>query len=144
MFSQLARIFKGSELLYFDTVAFIPMLAFSGNFCLIKSTTEYVTIFKQRHFRRKTDCEENSWNQCKVVCCDTHFDRKMGRVYLEHFGGSRLFSCAQCDTFLTNRGELISTRFTGSTGRAYLFNRVVNLSHRFKNKTKDVRLWIYV
>ena len=51
----------------------------------------------------------------------------MGRIYLEHLGGSRLFSCAQCDTFLTNRGELISTRFTGATGRAFLFNKVVNL-----------------
>ena len=55
----------------------------------------------------------------------------MGRVYLEHFGGSKLFSCAQCDTFLTNKGELISTRFTGATGRAYLFNKVVNLNYRY-------------
>merc|ERR1712156_211647 len=53
----------------------------------------------------------------------------MGRVYLEHFGGEKLFSCAQCDTFLTNRKQLISTRFTGATGRAYLFNRVVNLNY---------------
>ena len=52
----------------------------------------------------------------------------MGRVFLEHFGGSRLFSCANCDTVLTNRSELMSTRFTGATGRAFLFNRVVNLS----------------
>ena len=51
----------------------------------------------------------------------------MGRIYLEHIGGKRLFSCAQCDTFLTNRNELISTRFTGATGRAFLFNKVVNL-----------------
>ena len=57
--------------------------------------------------------------------------KKMGRVYLEHFGGSKLFSCAQCDTFLTNRAELISTRFTGATGRAFLFNRVVNLNYRY-------------
>ena len=55
----------------------------------------------------------------------------MGRVYLEHFGGSRIFSCAQCDTFLTNRAELISTRFTGATGRAFLFNMVVNLKYRY-------------
>merc|ERR1712203_1251466 len=55
--------------------------------------------------------------------------KKMGRVYLEHFGGSKPFSCAQCDTFLTNRAELISTRFTGATGRAFLFNRVVNLKY---------------
>ena len=52
----------------------------------------------------------------------------MGRVFLEHIGGSRLFSCANCDTVLTNRNELMSTRFTGATGRAFLFNRVVNLS----------------
>ena len=51
----------------------------------------------------------------------------MGRIYLDHIGGTRLFSCANCDTVLTNRNELISTRFTGSTGRAYLFGNVVNL-----------------
>ena len=53
----------------------------------------------------------------------------MGRIFLEHLGGSRLFTCANCDTYLTNKGELISTRFTGATGRAFLFNRVVNLSY---------------
>lgn len=54
----------------------------------------------------------------------------MGRIFLHHIGGSRLFSCAACDTVLTNRNELISTRFTGATGRAFLFNRVVNLNFR--------------
>ncbi|XP_017157823.1 protein yippee-like 5 isoform X1 [Poecilia reticulata] len=54
---------------------------------------------------------------------------KMGRIFLDHIGGSRLFSCANCDTILTNRAELISTRFTGATGRAFLFNKVVNLQH---------------
>ena len=53
----------------------------------------------------------------------------MGRIYLEHFGGLRLFSCGNCDAFLTNRDELVSTRFTGSTGRAFLFKTVVNLNH---------------
>ena len=50
----------------------------------------------------------------------------MGRVFLEHLGGQRIFSCAHCDTPLTNRNELVSTRFTGATGRAFLFSRVVN------------------
>lgn len=50
----------------------------------------------------------------------------MGRIFLEHLGGQRIFSCGKCDTPLTNRSELVSTRFTGATGRAYLFNRVVN------------------
>ena len=52
----------------------------------------------------------------------------MGRLFLNHLGGSRLFSCAKCDTPLTNRVELISTRFTGATGRAFLFDKVVNLT----------------
>lgn len=55
----------------------------------------------------------------------------MGVIFLEHIGGTRLFSCASCDTNLTNRGQLISTRFTGATGRAFLFNKVVNLNYRF-------------
>ncbi|KAL7744242.1 hypothetical protein ACLKA6_009204 [Drosophila palustris] len=52
----------------------------------------------------------------------------MGRIFLEHLGGLKLFNCAQCHTNLTNRSQLISTRFTGATGRAYLFKRVVNLT----------------
>lgn len=50
----------------------------------------------------------------------------MGRVFLEHLGGQRVFSCGHCDAPLTNRNELVSTRFTGATGRAFLFSRVVN------------------
>ncbi|KAL7644495.1 UNVERIFIED_CONTAM: hypothetical protein RMT77_005327 [Armadillidium vulgare] len=53
----------------------------------------------------------------------------MGRIFLEHMGGVKMYSCAQCYTNLTNRKELISTRFTGATGRAFLFNRVVNLTY---------------
>lgn len=59
----------------------------------------------------------------------TLYSFRMGRIFLEHMGGARLFSCARCDTNLTNRMELISTRFTGATGRAFLFNRVVNLTY---------------
>uniref|UniRef100_A0A8C5JWZ9 Protein yippee-like n=1 Tax=Jaculus jaculus TaxID=51337 RepID=A0A8C5JWZ9_JACJA len=50
----------------------------------------------------------------------------MGRIFLDHIGGTRLFSCTNCDMILTNRSELI-TRFTGATGRAFLFNKVVTL-----------------
>lgn len=42
-------------------------------------------------------------------------------------GGSRVYSCDRCDTFLTNRQQLLSKSFTGTTGTAFLFNRVVNL-----------------
>lgn len=54
----------------------------------------------------------------------------MGRIFLEHMGGTKIYSCAHCYTNLTNRKELISTRFTGATGRAFLFNKVVNLTYR--------------
>ena len=33
----------------------------------------------------------------------------MGRKFLDHPGGSRIYSCANCETPLTNRGELVST-----------------------------------
>ncbi|XP_060772097.1 protein yippee-like 5 isoform X2 [Neoarius graeffei] len=53
----------------------------------------------------------------------------MGRIFLDHIGGTQLFSCANCNTVLTNRSKIISTRFTGSTGRAFLFNKVVNVQY---------------
>lgn len=56
-------------------------------------------------------------------------ESKMGRIFLDHINGIKLYSCAACDTNLTNKGELISTRFTGATGRALLFKRVVNLTY---------------
>ncbi|KAL0967626.1 hypothetical protein UPYG_G00254650 [Umbra pygmaea] len=61
--------------------------------------------------------------------CSVLTAKAMGRIFLDHIGGTRLFSCANCDTILTNRSELISTRFTGATGRAFLFNKVVNLQY---------------
>lgn len=33
----------------------------------------------------------------------------MGRVFIDHPGGTRVYCCANCDTALTNRGELVST-----------------------------------
>ena len=33
--------------------------------------------------------------------------RRMGRIFIEHIGGTRLFSCASCDTGLT--WQLFST-----------------------------------
>ncbi|KAG3265584.1 YPEL5 [Ictidomys tridecemlineatus] len=51
----------------------------------------------------------------------------MGRIFLDHIGGTCLFSCANCDTILTNSSELSFTRFSGATGRA--FNKVVNLQY---------------
>ena len=67
----------------------------------------------------------------RTLLYGTNVKAKMGVIFLEHIGGTRLFSCASCDTNLTNRDQLISTRFTGATGRAFLFNKVVNLKYRY-------------
>lgn len=40
-----------------------------------------------------------------------------------------MFLCGTCEAPLTNRSEIISTRFSGATGRAFLFKRVVNLNY---------------
>ncbi|KAK0400365.1 hypothetical protein QR680_003463 [Steinernema hermaphroditum] len=53
----------------------------------------------------------------------------MGRLFLDDLGGRRIYCCNQCKTYLTHKGELVSNRFTGSTGRAYLFEKVVNLEY---------------
>lgn len=50
------------------------------------------------------------------VVLETKNCLEMGKIFLDHIGGTRLFSCASCDVNLTNRSELISTRFTGATG----------------------------
>ncbi|XP_035214269.1 protein yippee-like [Stegodyphus dumicola] len=53
----------------------------------------------------------------------------MGVVFLEHLGGYLIYVCDTCDAYLTNRSELLSTRFTSSTGAAYMFKNVVNTLH---------------
>ena len=51
----------------------------------------------------------------------------MGRLYLEHFGGSFLYNCAQCGNFLSNIENMVSDHFRGPIGNAYLFLKVANV-----------------
>ena len=48
---------------------------------------------------------------------ELHLNIEMGRTFLDHINGIKLYSCASCETNLTNKSELISTRFTGATGK---------------------------
>jgi hypothetical protein len=41
----------------------------------------------------------------------------------------RVFACVKCSTLLSNYDELVSTNFMGLLGKAYLFNRVINLCY---------------
>ena len=53
----------------------------------------------------------------------------MGRTFLDHMGGSRVILCNRCDTPLTNKENLESGGYQGSTGKAFLFTRAVNLRY---------------
>ncbi|GMS95713.1 hypothetical protein PENTCL1PPCAC_17888 [Pristionchus entomophagus] len=51
----------------------------------------------------------------------------MGRLFAEHRGGAFIYNCRKCGVFLTNKENLISTRFQGASGKAYLFKKVWNI-----------------
>ncbi|KAL7677795.1 hypothetical protein ACOME3_004029 [Neoechinorhynchus agilis] len=50
----------------------------------------------------------------------------MGRKYLRYLNASKIYVCQKCFAHLAKKRDIVSTRFTGSTGRAYLFKRVYN------------------
>jgi hypothetical protein len=53
----------------------------------------------------------------------------MGRIFLDHMGGVRVILCHRCGTPFTNRENLESGNYRGSTGKAYLFTKAVNLAY---------------
>uniref|UniRef100_A0A7S0EHN8 Protein yippee-like n=1 Tax=Hanusia phi TaxID=3032 RepID=A0A7S0EHN8_9CRYP len=52
----------------------------------------------------------------------------MGRVHRKFLPGSKIYACSNCRTHLTNYEDIVSKSFQGRTGRAYLFNTVVNIT----------------
>ena len=58
----------------------------------------------------------------------------MGRIFLDHPGGTTLYSCANCDTALTNRSELTSMvrmRIINSSGHPFEYHRSVFTAKKF-------------
>lgn len=51
----------------------------------------------------------------------------MGRVFLKYLDGSNVYLCANCKCHLSLHDEIISTNFHGRQGKAYLFNKTVNV-----------------
>ncbi|TYZ57051.1 hypothetical protein PybrP1_010703 [[Pythium] brassicae (nom. inval.)] len=51
----------------------------------------------------------------------------MGRVFRVYVDSAKVFSCRECHTQLTCAEEIISKNFQGSSGKAYLFDLVVNV-----------------
>ena len=52
----------------------------------------------------------------------------MGRLHVMFLEGDKIYACARCNTHLSERNEIISKEFMGGHGRAYLFNRVINIT----------------
>ncbi|CEF65152.1 Protein yippee-like 5 [Strongyloides ratti] len=52
----------------------------------------------------------------------------MGRLFMEHHGGVRYYECANCKNYLCNAANIISKHFFGASGRAILFQNVVNVN----------------
>mmetsp|Transcript_97671 Transcript_97671/g.142938 ORF Transcript_97671/g.142938 Transcript_97671/m.142938 type:complete len:126 (+) Transcript_97671:355-732(+) len=52
----------------------------------------------------------------------------MGRVHRSFLPGNRIYACSNCRAHLTNHEDIVSKSFQGRTGRAYLFNTVVNIT----------------
>jgi len=60
----------------------------------------------------------------------------MGKMHLEYLEENNIYVCANCHAHLTHIRELISKGFKGKGGKAYLFDRVVNV----KSGPKEERL----
>ena len=52
----------------------------------------------------------------------------MGRLHVMFLEGDKIYACARCNTHLSERNEIISKESMGGHGRAYLFNRVINIT----------------
>ena len=63
----------------------------------------------------------------------------MGRIYLEHLGGSKFLVCTECDTFLTNENHIFSKNRRSPTGLAFLVGKIVNVTYgqALKNSCDD-------
>eukprot|EP00126_Sphaerothecum_destruens_P001065 Sdes_comp12900_c0_seq1m3026 len=51
----------------------------------------------------------------------------MGKIFLVYLTGSRIFACADCGSHLSKPEDIISKNFNGAHGKAYLFDKVVNV-----------------
>ncbi|KAM3128939.1 hypothetical protein pb186bvf_018927 [Paramecium bursaria] len=52
----------------------------------------------------------------------------MVRFLQEFLDGTHIYSCKKCSVQLTNLDALVSKQFTGQTGKAYLFEKGINLN----------------
>lgn len=52
----------------------------------------------------------------------------MGMTHAEFLSSNRIFGCMKCHAHLTTIDSLISRQFNGQHGKAFLFDKVVNVN----------------
>ena len=77
--------------------------------------TEVTQVVGQRsyfHHKKQTISNIKLWSLSQLCHCSdlvSTYLVGMGRIFIDHPGGTRVYSCTNCDTALTNRSELVST-----------------------------------
>ncbi|KAF5337363.1 hypothetical protein D9611_003178 [Ephemerocybe angulata] len=51
----------------------------------------------------------------------------MGMTFRQYLSGPRIYGCQKCKTHLATLASMMSRAFNGQHGRAYLFEKVVNV-----------------
>ncbi|TFJ86755.1 hypothetical protein NSK_001843 [Nannochloropsis salina CCMP1776] len=52
----------------------------------------------------------------------------MGRLFKRYLDGPQIWCCSQCWTHLSTNDQIISKQFTGRGGRAFLYDKVINVT----------------
>ncbi|ELR25490.1 Protein yippeelike 1, putative [Acanthamoeba castellanii str. Neff] len=52
----------------------------------------------------------------------------MGKLFKSYLSGPGVYKCHSCDTHLAKHGDIISKAFQSRSGKAYLFDKVVNVT----------------
>eukprot|EP00301_Raphidiophrys_heterophryoidea_P019286 c4246_g1_i1.p1 GENE.c4246_g1_i1~~c4246_g1_i1.p1 ORF type:complete len:111 (-),score=15.88 c4246_g1_i1:89-421(-) len=52
----------------------------------------------------------------------------MGKIFKAYLSSDKIYSCLNCGTHFTQQDSLISKAFLGRYGRAFLFDKVVNVN----------------
>ncbi|PIA38407.1 hypothetical protein AQUCO_02800247v1 [Aquilegia coerulea] len=52
----------------------------------------------------------------------------MGRLFIESISSTMVYKCKCCRVDLTSSGQIIDKNFQSKSGKAYLFNKVVNIT----------------
>lgn len=52
----------------------------------------------------------------------------MGRIFRNFLPSSQVYTCSGCDSHLTDEQAVISKSFRGRIGRAFLFDKAVNVT----------------